>query len=95
MQFLVIFPFLSWTFRSIKKEIQLFLDCENSHFFVSEGENKPMMLIVTDKIFALSLLDKHCRVDRHYIVSFEPEALKWGEELFAYYKKNARPIYSL
>lgn len=78
-----------------KKEVQLFLNCENSHFFVSDGEEtKPMMLIVTDKIFALSLLDKHSRIDRHYIVSFDPGALKWGEELFAYYKKNSRPIFS-
>lgn len=78
-----------------KKEIQLFLDCENSHFFVSNEEKKPMVLIVTDKIFALSLLDKHGRVDRNYIVSFDSGALKWGEELFVYYKKNSRPIYSL
>ncbi|MHC1755497.1 MAG: helix-turn-helix transcriptional regulator [Methanosarcina sp.] len=77
-----------------KKEIQLFLNCENSDFFVFDGEKKPMMLIVTDKIFALSLLDKHGRVDRHYIVSFEPGALKWGEELFAYYKMNSRQIFS-
>ncbi|HIH75387.1 MAG TPA: winged helix-turn-helix domain-containing protein [Methanosarcina sp.] len=75
-----------------KKEVQHFLDCENSHFFVSDVEKKPMMLIVTDKIFALSLLDKHGRIDRHYVVSFEPGALKWGEELFEYYKKNSRPI---
>lgn len=81
--------------QEYKKEVQLFLNCENSHFFVSEGEKKPMMLIVTDKIFALSLLDKNDRVDRHYIVSFEPGALKWGEELFEYYKKNSRPINSL
>lgn len=78
-----------------KKEVQLFLNCENSHFFVSDGEKKPMMLIVTDKIFAFSLLDKCGRVDRNYIVSFEPGALRWGEELFEYYKKNSRPIYSL
>lgn len=78
-----------------KKEIQLFLNCENSHFFVSDGKKKPMMLIVTDRIFALSLLDKCGRVDRNYIVSFEPVALKWGEELFEYYKKNSRPVYSL
>jgi predicted transcriptional regulator len=78
-----------------KKEIQLILNCKNSHFFVSDGEKKPMMLIATDKIFALSLLDKCGRVDRNYIVSFEPEALKWGEELFEYYKKNSRLIYSL
>jgi len=78
-----------------KKEVQFFLNCENSHFFVSDGEKKPMMLIVTDKIFALSLLDKNDLVDRHYIVSFEPGALKWGEELFTYYKKNSRQTFSL
>ena len=78
-----------------KKEVQFFLDCENSHFFVSDGEKKPMMLVVTDKIFALSLLDKNNRIDRNYIVSFEPGALKWGEELFAYYKQNSRQIFSL
>jgi len=78
-----------------KKEVQFFLDCENSHFFVSDGEKKPMMLVVTDKIFALSLLDKNNRIDRNYIVSFEPGALKWGEELFAYYKQNSRQTFSL
>jgi predicted transcriptional regulator len=78
-----------------KKEVQFFLNCENSHFFVSDGEKKPMMLIVTDTIFALSLLDKNHRIDRHYIVSFEPGALKLGEELFAYYKQNSRQTFSL
>ena len=78
-----------------KKEVQFFLNCENSHFFVSDGEKKPMMLVVTDTIFALSLLDKNNRIDRNYIVSFEPGALKWGEELFAYYKQNSKQTFSL
>ncbi|WP_048129508.1 MULTISPECIES: winged helix-turn-helix domain-containing protein [unclassified Methanosarcina] len=78
-----------------KKEVQFFLTCENSHFFVSDEEKQPMMLVVTDKIFALSLLDKNNRIDRNYLVSFEPGALKWGEELFAYYKQNSRQIRSL
>ncbi|KKG13537.1 hypothetical protein EO98_05350 [Methanosarcina sp. 2.H.T.1A.6] len=86
---------LNMALPEYKKKVQLLLNCENSHFFVSEGEEKPMMLVVTDKVFALSLLDKNERIDRQYIVSFEPGALKWGEELFIYYKKNSRQVFSL
>jgi predicted transcriptional regulator len=43
---------------------------------VSGREKKPMMFIVIDKIFAFSLRDKNGRLDLHYVVSFEPGALK-------------------
>jgi Predicted transcriptional regulator len=49
-------------------------------------------LIVTDKIFFLSLLDKKGRVTTRFLIAFEPQALKWGEELFMYYKERSKSI---
>ncbi len=86
---------LNMALPEYKKKIQRLLNGETSTFFVYEGEKKPMMLIVTDKIFALSLLYNNGRVDRNYIVSFEPGALKWGEELFEYYKEISRQVSSI
>ncbi|WP_048141817.1 helix-turn-helix transcriptional regulator [Methanosarcina horonobensis] len=75
-----------------KQEIKHILNSKASNFLVYEGDLKPMSMIVTDRIFLLSLLDKKGRLTTKFLISFEPAALEWGEELFVYYKERSKPI---
>jgi len=74
-----------------KQKINHILSSKASNFLVYEADLKPMSMIVTDKIFLLSLPDKKGRVTPQFLISSEPQALKWGEELFMYYKERAKP----
>lgn len=73
-----------------KQEIKHILSNKASNFLVYEGDLKPMSMIVTDKVFLLFLLDIKGRLTTKFLISSEPAALKWGEELFMYYK--AKPV---
>lgn len=75
-----------------KQEIKRILSSKTSNFRVYEGDFSPMSMIVTDKVFLLSLLDKKGRLTTKFLISSEPQALKWGEELFMYYKERSKPI---
>lgn len=74
-----------------KQKINHILSSKASNFLVYEADLKPMSMIVTDKIFLLSLPDKKGRLTPQFLISSEPQALKWGEELFMYYKERAKP----
>lgn len=75
-----------------KQEIKHILSSKASNFLVYEGDLKPMSMIVTDKVFLLSLLDKKGSLTTKFLITSDPQALKWGEELFMYYKERSRPV---
>jgi len=75
-----------------KQEMKRILNNKASNFLVYEGDLKPISIIVADKIFVLSLLDKKGRLETEFLIASEPQALKWGEELFMYYKERAKPV---
>jgi len=87
-------PIINKALIEYKKEIKNVFRSKASNFLVYEGDLKPISLIVTDKIFFLSLLDKKGRLTTRFLISFEPQALKWGEELFMYYKERSEPVSS-
>lgn len=77
-----------------KREIEQFLNSKASNFFVYEGEKKPVAMAITDTDFFLSLLDKNGRLTNRLLKASGPEALRWGEELFMYYKGQSRQVFS-
>ena len=85
-------PIINKALIEYKKEIKKVFHSKVSDFLVYEGDLKPISLIVTDKIFFLSLLDKKGRVTTRFLIAFEPQALKWGEELFMYYKERSKSV---
>jgi predicted transcriptional regulator len=85
-------PIINKALMEYKKEIKKVFHSKVSDFLVYEGDLKPISLIVTDKIFFLSLLDKKGRVTTRFLIAFEPQALKWGEELFMYYKERSKSV---
>lgn len=87
-------PIINEALIEYKQEIKNVLSNKASNFLVYEGDLKPISMIVTDKIFFLSLLDKKGRLTTRFLIAFEPQALKWGEELFMYYKEKSKSISS-
>ncbi len=65
---------------------------DNISLYVSKEGIKISEITVTDKIMLLGLFDKNGKFDQQFIMSFEPAALKWGQELFDYIKRLSRQV---
>lgn len=74
-----------------RQKIKHILSSKASNFMIYEVNLKPMSMIVTDRIFLLALPDKKGRLTSYFLVSSDSQALKWGEELFMYYKERSKP----
>lgn len=81
-------------FRDEGEEI---LKQENVNVFVLDDNalEVPSLVAVSESTLILGLLNKWERADRQYLVSCKPCAVKWGEELFSFYKERARKVTSL
>ncbi|MHC1755866.1 MAG: helix-turn-helix transcriptional regulator [Methanosarcina sp.] len=80
----------------IKKEYQAelreFLKFQNSCFYVCE-EKIEFSHVVTDRFLSLSLPFFDGTFDhKQDVLCFEPAALKWGDDLFAYYRDRSEKI---
>jgi len=80
--------------EDFKEEGKEFLKMGNTNLYLFEkkGVDIPALIAVTDRIMVLGLFNENGRFDRQYIRSFEPRAIKWGEELFEYYRAMSREI---
>ncbi len=65
---------------------------DNVSLYVSKEGIKISEVTVTDRIMLLGLFDKNGKFDQQFIMSFEPSALRWGQELFDYFKKLSRQV---
>lgn len=73
-------------------ELSAFLNLENAHFYVCR-ENMELSHVVTDRFLSLTLPFSDGSFDhREDVLSFEPIALNWGKELFAYYQNMSDEI---
>jgi predicted transcriptional regulator len=84
-----VFNRLKSEFRS---EIEKFLTLDNTHIYV---HNKEVYLscAVTDCFLSLGLFYDNGVYDHiNDIISFEPEALRWGEDLHTYYESISREV---
>ena len=68
------------------------MDMDNISLYVSKEGIKISEITVTDKIMLLGLFDKNGKFDQQFIMSFEPTALKWGQELFDYIKRLSKQV---
>lgn len=80
--------------EDFKEEGKEFLKMENSSLYILEekGVETPALITAADRIMSLGLFNENGRFDRQYVISFEPQAIKWGEELFEYYRAMSREI---
>ncbi len=68
------------------------MDMDNVSLYVSKEGIKLTEVTVTDRIMLLGLFDKKGKFDQQFIMSSEPSALSWGQELFDYFKRLSRQV---
>jgi predicted transcriptional regulator len=79
--------------KEYPREMSQFLTCKDSHLYVID--NVPIAFAVTDVFLSLSLCSNNGQFDALMtLMSFEKSALKWGEELFEFYKEKSTEIAS-
>lgn len=80
--------------EDFKEEGKEFLRMENASLYILErkGVEIPALITAANRIMILGLFNESGRFDRQYVISFESRAIKWGEELFEYYRDMSREI---
>ncbi|VVB92178.1 Methanogenesis regulatory protein FilR1 [uncultured archaeon] len=83
-------------FEKVKNEhgnnLQRFSDYNNTSVHILDEDIK-LAFVVTSKFLSLSLFFKNGTFDaQRDLISFDKSALKWGEELFKYYKERSEEI---
>lgn len=73
-------------------ELGSLLDSENTVVVVCEESFNIPTIAVTDRFMYLCLFDRQGKYDHRKVMSFDASALRWGRELFMYYKKSARKV---
>jgi predicted transcriptional regulator len=75
-----------------RTELREFLSLDNTCFYVCD-EKIEFSHVVTDKFLSLSLPFSNGAFDHTQdVLCFDPVALKWGEDLFAYYRDRSEKI---
>jgi len=52
----------------------------------------PALIAIANNIMTVGLFNESGKFDRQYVISFEPQAIKWGQELFKYYRDMSREV---
>ncbi len=84
-----VWDYLSNEHSNMIKEL---MGMDNVSLYVSKEGIKLSEVTVTDRIMLLGLFDKKGKFDQQFIMSFEPGALRWGQELFDYFKRLSRLV---
>lgn len=77
-----------------KNEGENFLNMDNSDIFIldNKGMEIPAAIASTDRIMILGLFNESGRFDSQYVISSDRRAIKWGEDLFRYYRDMSREV---
>jgi predicted transcriptional regulator len=80
--------------EDFKNEGDGFLNMDNTDLFIldKKGIEIPAALASTDRIMILGLFNENGRFDSQYVISSDRKAIKWGEDLFSYYRDISREI---
>lgn len=85
--------YLRWE-EDFKKETEEFLSMDNTNFFIQDkkGIEIPAVISATDRIMILGLFNENGKFDNQYVISFDRDAMRWGEDLFKHYRDMSREI---
>lgn len=80
--------------EDFKKECEELLTMENTALFILDKKEVeiPAAVVSSDKIMLIGLFNESGRFDRQYVISFEPRAIKWGKDLFEYFRDMSKEI---
>ncbi|MBN2111058.1 MAG: winged helix-turn-helix domain-containing protein [Methanosarcinaceae archaeon] len=77
-----------------REKIETFLSSPDSELYVIEDVS--VAFVVTDQFFSMSLFFSNGSYDpRHDLVGYDASAIKWGNDLFNYYKEQSRCVISI
>jgi len=65
---------------------------ENTKIFVTDEISGLATIVTTDRFLFLCFFNKSGHYDHRVIMSFDPRALQWSQELFRNYQENARKL---
>ena len=88
------FDRFSGDFRDTGEKI---LAKKNASIFVHAGTplEIPPLIAISENVLLIGFFNKKGRFEGQYLLSFEPRALVWGEELFEYYLRRSEQICSM
>lgn len=75
-----------------KEELHAFLNYENVRLFTFPRDAEIADFTVTDSFFLLTLFSREKSFEYESLLSSEPEALKWGTDLFSHMLKEATQV---
>ncbi|AKB74600.1 Transcriptional regulator, ArsR family [Methanosarcina lacustris Z-7289] len=75
--------------KDFREELCTLLNFKNVRVFSFPSDPKIADFIVTDRFFLLTLLSMEKLFEHESLLSSEPEALKWGTDLFSHMLKEA------
>jgi predicted transcriptional regulator len=80
--------------EDFKKEGESFLNLDNTDLFIldNKGMEIPAAIASTDRAMILGLFNENGRFDSQYVISSDRKAIKWGEDLFRYYRDMSREV---
>jgi predicted transcriptional regulator len=80
--------------EDFKMEGNEFLNMENTSIFIQDkiGIEIPAIISATDRVMILGLFNGNGKFDSQCVISFDREAIKWGEDLYKYYRDMSREI---
>ncbi|WP_410509246.1 winged helix-turn-helix domain-containing protein [Methanosarcina hadiensis] len=78
--------------KDYREELNTFLGFENVRVFAFSRDAKIADFTVTDKFFLLTLFSREKIFEHESLLSSEPEALKWGTDLFSHMLKEATQV---
>ena len=68
------------------------MEMDNVSLYISKDGIRLTEVTVTDKLMLIGLFDKNGKFDHQFIMSSEPSAIRWGRELFDYFKRLSRQV---
>jgi len=74
------------------EELLTLMNFENVSIFAFHGDARIADFTVTDTFFLITLFSRDKYFEHESLISIEPEALKWGTDLFSYMLKEATRV---
>ncbi len=74
--------------RDYSSELEAIIKADNSEVYICDSNMNFPTVTVTDWFLYISFFDKLGRYDHKVVMSFDSNALKWGEELFEHCKEK-------
>jgi predicted transcriptional regulator len=75
------------------EQYEAMMKARNSNLFICDDDTVKLgSLSITDELMLIAFFNKQGIFDHKKVISFEESALKWGKDLFVYYKERSEKV---